>query len=94
MNSVKNVPIVMPPTRTIPIEFRATAPAPVTSVNGKCPKTVATVVIKMGRKRVEAAAVTASSFERPRACCAFANSTMRMPFFDTRPTSVTRPTCE
>ena len=29
------VPIAMPPTRTKPMEFRAAAPAPVTSVRGK-----------------------------------------------------------
>ena len=52
---MKNVPIVIPPTSTIPIELRATAPAPVTSVSGKCPTTVATVVISTGRSRVVAA---------------------------------------
>src|SRR5437868_11628756 len=34
-NSVKRVPMVMPPTRTRPIEFRAAAPGPVTNVKGK-----------------------------------------------------------
>jgi hypothetical protein len=37
------------------------APGPVTSVSGKCPNTVATVVIRIGRKRVKAALLTASS---------------------------------
>ena len=32
---VKSVPMLMPPTSTMPIELRATAPAPVTSVSGK-----------------------------------------------------------
>ena len=35
MNNVKIVQIVMPPTSTRPIEFRAAALAPLTSVSGK-----------------------------------------------------------
>ena len=34
------------------------------------------------------------SCSSPFSCCALANSTIRMPFFETRPTSVTSPTCE
>jgi hypothetical protein len=91
---VKTVPIDMPPTRTRPIEFLAAAPAPVTSVSGKCPATVATLVIRIGRSRVRAASWTASSFDLPASWSLFANSTIRMPFFAISPTSVTRPTCE
>ncbi len=53
---------LMPPTSTMPIELRATAPAPVTSVSGKCPTTVATVVIRdraQRARRVAAAPRTA-----------------------------------
>jgi len=94
MKRVKIVPMVIPPTSTRPIELRAAAPGPVTSVSGKCPATVATLVMRMGRRRVAAASFTASIFDMPRACCTFANCTMRMPFFDTSPASVTSPTCE
>ena len=34
MNNVKIVPIVIPPTSTRPMEFRAAAPAALTSVSG------------------------------------------------------------
>ena len=65
------------------------------SVSGKCPATVATVVIRIGRRRVVAATrAPRRSCSCPCACWALANSTIRMPFFDTRPTSVTSPTCE
>ena len=37
---------------------------------------------------------TASTLLSPSSCWWFANSTMRMPFLEMRPTSVTRPTCE
>ena len=40
-NKVKNVPINIPDTKTIPILFLALAPAPVAKINGKCPTTVA-----------------------------------------------------
>jgi hypothetical protein len=56
---VKNVPTAMPPTSTRPMEFRAAAPAPVTSVNGKWPAMVAAVVIRIGRSRVSEASRTA-----------------------------------
>ena len=92
--SVKAVPMAMPATSTRPMLLRAAAPGPVTSVSGKWPHTVATLVIRMGRSRITAAPFTASSLVCPSRCSWLANSTMRMPFFDTSPTSVTRPTCE
>ena len=73
MNRVKIVPMVIPPTSTRPIEFRAAAPAPVTNVNGKWPATVATLVIMIGRKRIRAACATAASFSKPSRCSWFAN---------------------
>ena len=38
--------------------LRASAPGPLTSTSGKCPKTVATLVMSTGRRRVAAAAFT------------------------------------
>ena len=91
---VNAVPMAMPATSTRPMLFRAAAPGPVTSVKGKWPQTVATLVISTGRSRVAAALRMASIFDCPCSCSWFANSTMRIPFFETRPTSVTSPTCE
>ena len=61
--SVNAVPIAMPATSTNPMLFRAAAPGPVTSVSGKWPQTVATLVISTGRSRVTAAFLTASIFD-------------------------------
>ena len=47
------------------LEKLLAAPAPDTRVSGKCPATVATDVIRMGRSRVRVASRTASIFERP-----------------------------
>ena len=40
----------MPLTSMMPMLFRAPAPGPVARTSGKCPKTVAAVVIRIGRK--------------------------------------------
>jgi len=53
----------MPATSTSPMLLRAAAPGPVTSVSGKWPQTVATLVISTGRNRVMAAFFTASIFD-------------------------------
>ena len=76
------------------MELRAAAPAPVTRTSGKCPATVAKLVIKIGRSRTRAASRTAASLPSPSSWRRLANSTMRMPFFAIKPTSVTSPTCE
>ena len=56
------VPTSIPLTSMIPMLFRAPAPGPVASTSGKCPTTVAAVVIKIGRSRVPAASMMASQF--------------------------------
>ena len=43
----------------------ALAAGPVARTSGKCPTTVAAVVIRMGRSRVDAASITASSLLMP-----------------------------
>jgi hypothetical protein len=64
-NSVNTVPIAMPVTRTIPIEFLAIAPGPVTKTSGMCPQIVAADVIKIGLSRVSDASRTASTLLLP-----------------------------
>ena len=91
---VSSVPIVMPPTMTQPIWRRLSAPAPVASASGRAPSTIAPVVIRMGRRRRLAASTTASLTCRPCWRNWLENSTIRMPCFVIRPTSVTRPICE
>ena len=86
--------MIMPDTSTMPMLLRAFEPGPDTNTRGRWPNTVATVVMRTGRSRVSDASRRAASFARPRSCRVFANSTMRIPFFAIRPTSVISPTCE
>ena len=85
--------MIIPVTSIMPIELRAPAPGPVAKTSGKWPMTVAAVVIRIGRRRVAAASMTACSLSRPFSSWRLlANSTIRIPFFETRPTSVISPT--
>ena len=59
-NRVKNVPTVMPHAMTRPIQNRLFAPAPVEIISGTTPSTMATVVMRIGRKRNVADLTTAS----------------------------------
>jgi hypothetical protein len=58
---VSAVPSVIPPTIVQPIYSRLSAPAPLARANGIAPNTMADVVIKIGRKRNLADAITASN---------------------------------
>ena len=88
MSSVENS---MPPTTATPSGARASPPAPNPSAIGRIPAMVESAVMSTGRKRVCAACVTASSTSSPCARSRFANSTIRIEFFATSPTSITRP---
>src|SRR5574337_1181592 len=91
-NSVNSVPIAIPLQITIPIAWRPAAPAPDAITSGTTPKTIAAVVIRIGRSRIEAASSIASRLLRPLACSSLANSTSRMPCLLISTISVTRPT--
>jgi hypothetical protein len=67
------------------------APAPLASASGIAPLTIAPVVIRIGRRRSEAASTTASCTLRPSPCRRFANCTIRMPCLVMSPISVTSP---
>ena len=84
--------MIIPLTSMMPMLLRAPAPGPVARTSGKWPTTVAAVVIMIGRNRVPDASSTAASLSLPSSCRWFANCTIRMPFLDTRPTSVISPT--
>jgi hypothetical protein len=57
---VNKVPTDKPPTSTIPMARRVSAPAPDDIIKGSAPKTMAPVVIRIGRNRNNAACDTAS----------------------------------
>ncbi|CAM4246336.1 hypothetical protein COSO111634_35820 [Corallococcus soli] len=82
----------IPPKTVVPRDLRADAPAPVASISGTTPKRKAKDVIRMGRRRVSAALMADSTTPWPWARSCSPNSTMRMAFFDARPTSITSPT--
>ena len=90
---MKSVPIAMPAAMTRPIEKRALAPAPDAMISGTTPKTMAAVVIRIGRSRTRAASMIASCFGIPASRCWLANCTIRMPCLVMSPISVIRPTC-
>ena len=83
---------MMPEKITMPIAARVSAPAPKDSMSGMAPAAVVMAVMRMGRRRVAEAWMMASIFDRPLSWRWLANSTMRMPFLETSPTSVMRPT--
>ena len=91
----------MPPTAAIPSGARSSPPAPTPSSSpsvrlppsaiGSMPTIVESAVIRIGRKRVRPASNAASAMPRPCSRSWFANSTIRIEFFATSPTSITMP---
>ena len=61
--SDRNADAIMPPTTVVPTEFRLAAPAPVATANGSTPRMKVNDVIRIGRRRMRAASVTASRIE-------------------------------
>ena len=90
-NSVNSVPIDRPVKITSPIAWRPAAPAPEAITSGTTPRTIAAVVIRIGRSRTPAASSIASRLVLPATCSWFANWTIRMPCLLMSPISVTRP---
>jgi len=86
--------MIIPLTRVIPMLFRAPAPGPCAKTSGRWPKTVAALVIRIGRSRVVAASITACSLSAPPSWAWLANCTMSTPLRATSPTRVMSPTCE
>jgi len=64
-NSVNIAPIAMPKNIVRPIAKRDCAPAPEARISGAMPTTIAAVVIRIGRRRIEAASTIASRRDRP-----------------------------
>jgi His/Glu/Gln/Arg/opine family amino acid ABC transporter permease subunit len=92
--TVRQVEPIMPVRTAIPIDFCALAPAPVCSTSGTTPRMKAIDVIRIGRSRVIAALMAASTVSAPscsRRCRAV--STIRIAFLADSATSNTRPIC-
>jgi len=88
VNKVNAWLISSPPMMVMPSGRRNSDPVPVPSARGKAPSMAANVVIRMGRKRNRLASKMASRGLLPSLrSAARAKSTIRMPFFFTRPIS-------
>ena len=73
------------------IGARISAPAPIAKASGSMPKIIASVVMTIGRRRVEPALMSASSRGVPSRRAWFVKSISRIAFFVTRPISMMRP---
>ena len=91
----KSMPTVMatsiPKNTPVPMSRLAAEPGPEASTRGTSPSMNASDVITIGRKRNRAAVRAACTTSTPLSTSSFANSTIRMAFFATSPTSITRP---
>ena len=85
------VPTSMPPAPVVPMVRFPIAPAPVATTNGSRPAMKAKEVIWIGRKRSFAPSTAASCRDTPSSRRWTANSTIRIAFLPSRPTSMTRP---
>ena len=83
--------MISPPMTATAMGARVSAPSPRARATGIMPAIMATVVMRIGRKRMGPASSMASLAERPSSRSWFANSTMRMPFLVTRPMSMMMP---
>ncbi|MCW0450776.1 hypothetical protein NB706_003610 [Xanthomonas sacchari] len=80
-----------PKITTMPMVARLADPGPPATTNGIAPTTVASEVIRIGRRRTAEASTIASRTLRPASRNWLANSTIRMPFLAASPTSITMP---
>ena len=89
--NVSTVEKPTPPTTAMPSGARDSPPAPLPIAIGRMPTMVASAVIRIGRKRMRDASNTASRALMPRSRSWLANSTIRIEFLVTSPTSMTSP---
>ena len=82
---------MMPPMMARPIGAWISPPSLKASASGSMPKTMAMVVMMIGRMRIRPACSTASTMPAPALRAWLAKSTSRMAFLVTRPISITRP---
>jgi hypothetical protein len=82
----------MPEKTAMPIARRISLPAPLPKISGRTPAQKAIEVIRIGRRRIRQALITASSSASPRSSSSLANSTIRIAFLQARPTSTTSAT--
>ena len=75
----------MPPTMAYPSGRRDAEPAPSPMATGSAPMIVATDVMRIGRRRIRPASITADTVSIPRAFSWLVYSTSKIEFLVTRP---------
>ena len=68
MYIVRRVETTIPPTTAVPIAIRWLQPSPVAKASGISPKTVEALVIRIGRRRCQAASLIAVILSSPVSC--------------------------
>ena len=81
----------MPPMIPVPMEWRELAPTPMATASGSTPRTKASEVMMIGRRRISPASIVASISDRPCLRRSTANVTRSSAFFAPRPISTSRP---
>src|SRR5690606_7496989 len=91
-NRPSGVPAIMPPSTPVPMACCAPERAPVASASGVTPRPKASEVMRIGRRRSRTALMVASISPLPSSRYCLANSTIRLAFFEVRPTVVSMAT--
>ena len=91
MYMVSRVDTNIPPTTAVPIAIRWLQPSPEAKASGINPRMVEALVIRIGRRRCNAASLMAVILSSPVSCFRLANSTIRIPFLATSPISIIMP---
>lgn len=94
IKSVNNRAKIIPPIMTTPNGTRLADAAPNDSAKGKAPSAIARLVISIGLIRWVAASNMATFFSIPSILFLLAKSTIKMPFFVTKPISIIIPIWE
>ena len=85
------MPVIIPKNTPVPMFRRLSDPGPLANTRGSMPSMKANDVITIGLNLSFAAVTAASSRSFPDSTSSLANSTIRIAFLATRPTSITSP---
>ena len=87
------MPMNIPPTAAVPKARLPLAPTPIASINGISPTTMASEVIKIGRRRAPAPKTAAQVILIPILRRSRANSTIKMAFLAKSPINMIKAIC-
>ena len=87
------IPINIPPMAPVPSVLLPLAPTPLANISGNRPITMASEVIRIGRRRADAPSTAAETMLMPDWRRSRANSVIRMAFLANRPISMIRAIC-